>query len=92
MYKRQLLQDWEQQEVALRRFADCVVRAEPSQAHTLVWSRIGSRSEDDAFAALAPQMSGCLSKDRQLRFTKISLRGVIGETLYRLRTASSGEG
>lgn len=76
----------EQQGVAMRLFADCVVRDQTAQAHTLAASVLGSSSEDDAFASLMPSFSKCLPKDKTLSFKKSQLRGTIAEVLYRIRT------
>ena len=73
------------QSVALRRFADCVTRAAPGQVHSLMLSRPGSALEGEAMRALMPRLSGCLVKDITLKFSKVQLRGVLGETLYRIR-------
>ena len=78
---------WQQQEVALRRFSDCVVRKDPRTVHTLISSRPESATETEAFSVLGNSFSECLFKDQTLRFTKVSLRAVLGESLYRVRSA-----
>ena len=83
-----LTSESQQQALALRRFADCVSRAAPLQVNALIMSRPGSSTENSAFMGLAPKFSGCLIKDVTLRFTKLALRGVLGETIYRIRSTS----
>lgn len=80
------------QAVALRNFGDCVVRANPDQARALVLSNPTSNGETKAFQALMPFFSGCLPKDSTVEFSKSVLRGIVGETLYRLskNAVSSG--
>ncbi len=80
------------QSVALRNFGDCVVRANPQQARALTLSEQASESEAKAFQALMPFFGGCLSKDSKVEFSKSVLRGIVGETLYRLskNAVSSG--
>lgn len=73
------------QSVALRRFADCVTRAAPGEVHSLMLSRPASALEGESMRVLMPRLSGCLVKDITLKFSKVQLRGVLGETLYRIR-------
>lgn len=75
----------DRQDVALRRFADCVTRSASGEVHTLILSRPASSLEKEAMRALMPKLSGCLSKDLTIKFSKVQLRGVLGETLYRIR-------
>jgi hypothetical protein len=73
--------------MAVRGFADCMVRAAPLGARTLVLSRIGSSGEDKALAALKPSFGPCLPKDSKVSFSKGALRGLVAEALYRLSKA-----
>lgn len=75
--------------VALRRYADCIVRANPQAANVLIMSRAGTATEKAAFDAMMPNFSACLQKDRVLRFSKSILRGAIGETLFRIRSGEA---
>lgn len=76
-------------QVALRQFADCVVRSNASAARALVLSKVGSAAEGDSFQQLMPAMSRCLAKGVELNFTRPVLRGLIAETLYRLSRAAA---
>lgn len=82
---------WQQQEVALRRFSDCVVRKDSRTAHLLVSSLPESARENEAFSELGSSFSSCLFKDQTLRFSKVILRAVVGESLYRVRSAVEQE-
>lgn len=89
VYGTNPIDDGDRQSVALRRFADCVTRAAPGEVHSLMLSRPASALENEAMRTLMPRLSGCLVKDVTLKFSKVQLRGVLGETLYRIR--SGGE-
>lgn len=82
----------DRQALAFRRFGDCVTRAAPGEVHTLLLSRVGSALESEAMSVLMPRLSGCLVKDVKLKFSKVLLRGVLGETLYRIRLGEEGAG
>lgn len=76
----------DQQTVAFRQFADCVARGQPGSVHALIGSAPGSAAETSAFGALNPAFSACLTNSVTLKFSKMSLRGVLGEVMYRIRT------
>ncbi|TPE61026.1 hypothetical protein FJQ54_08975 [Sandaracinobacter neustonicus] len=76
-------------EIALRNFADCVTRANPSDARTLTLSNTASDGEKRAFDAMMPSFSACLPQDRTIEFSKTILKGLVAETLYRLSTAAA---
>ncbi|PEQ13381.1 hypothetical protein B2G71_08105 [Novosphingobium sp. PC22D] len=82
----------EQQGVAIRQFADCVVRDQPEVAHRLATSLIGSSEENGSFSTLMPSFSKCLAKNKTLEFKKSQLRGTMAEVLYRIRTESKPAG
>ncbi len=72
-----------QQYLWLRQFADCVVRADPAGARTLIMSPVASTTENASFAVLAPHFNGCAVKGMTLTFSKIILTGLVAEALYR---------
>lgn len=70
--------------IALRQFADCVVRADPVSSRTLIMTDVASADENAAFAELSPKLGPCLPETLELAFGKPVLRGLLAETLYRL--------
>jgi hypothetical protein len=78
------------QSAVLRRLADCAVRKGPVEARKLISARIDSVQEAAAFSALVPSISQCMSADATIKFSKFSLRGYVGEALYRLSVAARG--
>jgi hypothetical protein len=72
---------------ALRRLADCAVRADPAAALRLVATLDGTMAEADAFRTLVPRVSGCVVAGQELKFSRPMLRGLVAETLYRLSVA-----
>lgn len=72
----------------LRQLADCAVRRGPAEARLLILAPIGSPAETIAFNAFVPSVSGCMTNDVTLKFSKFTMRGFVGEALYRLSTAA----
>ena len=77
-------------QVALRFFADCVVRRNYQPVRALVSTEVASEAEKTAFQPLVPSMSACLPQGTTLKFTRPLLRALFAETLYRLSAAKSG--
>ncbi|MEO5775074.1 MAG: hypothetical protein ABIQ32_13290 [Sphingomicrobium sp.] len=77
--------------LAVRSFADCVVRKDESSTRKLILSRIGSSEEASAIQSLVPLMNGCVEKGNQIRFTRPLLRALFAETSYRLSVARSAQ-
>ncbi len=75
---------------ALRAIGDCAARADAVAVHTLILTTIGSEQERAAVAAVMPALANCVPEDRQIRFSRTMLRGILSEALYKLRTAASG--
>lgn len=75
--------------VALRHFADCVVRAAPAESRTLALARPASAEEKRAFFALEPHLSACLQKGTTISFSRSVLAGLIAEVLYRDTVAAN---
>jgi len=76
-------------QAVLRQLADCSVRSEPDKARLLILAPIGSPAETAAFSAFLPSVSGCMTNDVTLKFSKFTLKGFVGEALYRLSTAAT---
>jgi hypothetical protein len=74
--------------LALQSFGDCVVRAAPAAARTLVMTDVTTPPEGQAFGALMPSLGPCLPGGMELRFSRPVLRGLVSESLYRLTAAS----
>lgn len=77
-------------DVALRTFADCVVRADPAASHRLLFTDIGADREQAAFQALMPVLGNCLPRGNALKFSKPVLRGLIAEVAFRLAESAAG--
>ena len=75
--------------LALRHFADCVVRKDEAGTRKLILSGVGSSEEASAVQSLVPLMNGCVEKGNEVRFTKPLLRALFAETSYRLSVARS---
>jgi hypothetical protein len=64
-------------------FADCVVRAEASNARAFAIAIPGSKGEKDALAVLQPQLGPCFPAGVNVTFNKSILSAVLAEALYR---------
>lgn len=80
------LGQWAQNEIALLRFADCVVRRAPETVHSLLTAPVESERERAAVAALKPHMNPCMKEGLQVTFNKSSLGGLLAEAMYRSLT------
>ncbi|MBC7985058.1 MAG: hypothetical protein H7X93_00070 [Sphingomonadaceae bacterium] len=69
--------------ILLRRYANCVTRADPRAVRALVMSGTTEDDEAAAFVALRDPLSACLG-DGEIRFSRTMLRGLLAESLYRL--------
>lgn len=72
----------------LRKLADCAVRHEPFAARQLVLAYPGSADETSAFGTFTPHLSACMTNDVTVTFSKFTLKGYVGEALYRLSIAA----
>lgn len=70
----------------VRSFGDCVARLDSSGVHRLLFTDIGSEEERVTFNGLMPSFGQCLPQGRELRFSRIMLRGMLAEGAYKLRT------
>jgi hypothetical protein len=72
----------------IRALGDCAARADTARVHALLRTEVGSRDERPALDAVIPVLSGCLPAGRDLRFSRVMLRGILAEGLYKLRKAA----
>lgn len=73
----------------IRALGDCAARADTARVHALLRTEVGSRDERPALDAAIPILSGCLPAGRELRFSRVMLRGILAEGLYKLRKAAA---
>ena len=71
-------------QVALRDFADCVVRANPQAVRGMLLSVPGSSAENERFHQFSPSLGPCLASGAQVKFGKAVLFGLVAESMYRL--------
>ena len=71
-------------QVALRQFADCVVRAEPKAVRGMLLSVPGSAAESERFREVMPSLGPCMASGSQVKFSKPVLFGLVAESMYRL--------
>jgi hypothetical protein len=74
-------------DLALIAYGECVVRKDPAGARTLLWTKINSDAELQAFQAMMPGFSGCLNVGQQFKADRLLLRGAIALNYYRLAYA-----
>ncbi len=74
---------------ALSKWAECVVRQDPSKAHALLLTEIGSTSEGAAISALSQAFGDCLDI-QQIKITRTLARGALAVNFYRLAGAPAG--
>ncbi len=75
--------DKQQQWIALRQFADCVVRGDIGGAHAALLAQPGSKAEAGAFARLSPHLGACLPRGSTLKFSRSILSGLFAEVMNR---------
>jgi len=71
-------------------FGECLVRTAPDRAWALLKTEVVSKGEQAALEALAPAMSGCVSKGQQVELNKFNVRGSIALNFYRLAMTTRG--
>lgn len=74
----------------LSRYGECVVRADPDEAHALILTMPNSPQEASQFATMQSTLGACLPAGQQLKFGKLDLRGTIAVNYYRLAKAAAG--
>jgi hypothetical protein len=76
---------------SLLSFGDCIVKRDRPAANDVVVRQVGSKSQDEAYARLMPDLGPCLPQGQQVKFSKPILEGVLAEALYRAPAATSTE-
>jgi hypothetical protein len=74
----------------LSRYGECVVRANPAGAKSLLLAAPDSEAETTRIRELQPALSLCLGEGATLRFGRVALRGTIAINYYRLAHAARG--
>lgn len=69
--------------VVARWVARCAVRREPRLAHGVVKRGYGSIGEERALGVLRPTFLACLPKGERLQISRLNIRALIAEELYR---------
>lgn len=75
-----------EQFVATRQFGDCTVRADPAKAYALLATEVFTVQEQLAVNALKPVLGQCLTGNGSVGFSRTSLRGILAEAMFKLRT------
>lgn len=80
--------------ILLLHFAECVFRARPEQVRKLLELPPMSDAENRAWEPLDPVLGSCLpaTAGTQMRFSRMSLRGLLGEAAYELDRARTTAG
>lgn len=73
----------DREEAIIYDFAQCVTEKDPASVRSLVLSKIGSREEQSAIAALTPSLPPCLSRGETLKADRLTFRTRLTEALYR---------
>ncbi|WP_426258679.1 hypothetical protein [Sphingomonas sp. DC1600-2] len=66
---------------------DCMVRADPAAARTLILTDVESDQETASIKALVPVVSKCMDAGRTVTLSTSIMRGLAAEALYRLSVA-----
>ncbi len=74
-------------DIAIIDYGECVVRADPYGAKTLLATRISSEEEGTALRAMMPALSGCLNQGQKFGASRLILRGTVALGYYRLANA-----
>jgi hypothetical protein len=82
--------DWQKAEqrakndLAFIQYGECVVRANPNAARTLLSTKVNSEDEGAALIGLLPTFQGCLERGKEFSASRLILRGTIAFNYYRL--------
>jgi len=76
--------DYDTNSVGMRMLGDCVVRANPQGALTLIRADRGSAAESAAVNALSGNFASCLTAGQTFKLKRQDLRMVVAEPLYHL--------
>jgi hypothetical protein len=73
------------EQLALRAFGDCAVLQNPAAAHDFAISEMRGQNEKAALPAVVEATGLCVSAGSTLKFSRTILKGVIAESLYKMR-------
>lgn len=68
----------------------CILRADAAKSRTLLNSKLNSKAETAAVAAITPSISACVPKGETLKIDKSGIRTGIAVAYYRLAHAPNG--
>jgi hypothetical protein len=77
-----------QQQLALRAFADCTASGDAPAAHRFAISEMRGSEEKAALPSVMVWLQKCLPEGTQLRFSRTVLKGLLAESLYKMRQRS----
>jgi hypothetical protein len=70
-------------------FANCLIDRNATAVDRLLRSQVGSRGEDEAYAALSAHYGGCLDTGSAMRLNRLALRTSLADQLYRRAIAGA---
>jgi hypothetical protein len=74
-----------EQQLALRAFGDCAVLQNPKAAHDFAISEMRGQNEKAVLPAVIDATGQCLSAGATLKFSRTILKGIIAESLFKMR-------
>ncbi len=66
----------------LQAIGECTVRENPVQARAAILAEVGSREENNAYAALVPSLTKCMPQNGTFTFSRAHLEGLMSEALF----------
>ncbi len=81
----------EKKRIVMLAFGECVFRSSPHDVRSLLATEPTKKAESEAVERLAPLLGHCLPADegQEMRFSKVALRGFLGEAAYAVDNAFS---
>lgn len=76
-----------QNDVALLKYGECVLRSDPIGARSVLEAKVNSKEEGSALNALMPAFRSCLNQGQQFKASRLILRGILAVNYYRLAHA-----
>ncbi len=73
------------EQLALRAFGDCAVLQNPKAAHDFAISEMRGQNEKAALPAVIEATGLCVSAGSTLKFSRTILKGIIAESLFKMR-------
>jgi hypothetical protein len=75
--------------IIVQDLAECVVRGNPAEVHTLMLTSTSSPKENGMVTELSTKLGPCLLSGQKAEISKPSLRAFLAEAIYRLSVASA---